>query len=199
MPENLEPQNIQGIKCYAPDMAYDGNDYPIEAFERLVELEDKNFWFRSRNQILIRIFRKYVRSAGRPRVLEIGCGTGYVLSGLESENRYDLVGGELHINGLIFAKQRLSGIEFIQMDARKIHRYDICQFDAIGAFDVLEHIEEDTEVIRPGGLLLCDNVEQNPAFFDLSRAVEGEPLVLQSFASATRRWEHGLLFRNKRR
>ena len=57
----------------------------------------------------------------------------------------------------------------------------------------------DWRYLRPGGRLLCDNVEQNSAFFDLSRAVEVKPLVLQSFASATHRWERGLLFRNKRR
>ena len=79
MPETPEPQYVQGIKCYAPNMAYDGTDYPIEAFQHLVELEGKNFWFRSRNRILRRVFRKYLRRPGRPKVLEIGCGTGYVL------------------------------------------------------------------------------------------------------------------------
>lgn len=53
--------------------------------------------------------------------------------------------------------------------------------------------------IQPGGVIVCDNVEQNSAFFDLVRAVEGNSTVLQSFASAARRWEHGLLFRNDRR
>lgn len=146
MPETPEPQYVQGIKCYAPNMAYDGTDYPIEAFQHLVELEGKNFWFRSRNRILRRVFRKYLRRPGRPKVLEIGCGTGYVLSGLESENRYELFGAELHIDGLVLAKRRLPGIEFVQLNARDLPYVN--EFDAIGAFDVLEHIEEDHEVIR---------------------------------------------------
>jgi SAM-dependent methyltransferase len=47
----------------------------------------------------------------------------------------------------------------MQMDARRIPFQE--EFDAIGAFDVLEHIEEDTTVLRqtwqalrPGGVLL---------------------------------------------
>ena len=88
----------------------------------------------------------YLRRPGLRKVLEKGCGTGYVLSGLESENRYELFGAELHIDGLVLAKRRLPGIEFVQLNARDLPYVN--EFDAIGAFDVLEHIEEDHEVIR---------------------------------------------------
>jgi SAM-dependent methyltransferase len=159
MLEDLEPRNIQGIKCYAPNLAQDGKNYPLEAYERLVEFEDKHFWFRSRNRILIRIFRKYLRTPDRPRILEIGCGTGCVLSGLKLENLYELSGAELLLNGLVVAKRHLPDIEFVQLDARNLPY--VGEFEAIGAFDVLEHIEEDCEVIRsvyralaPGGLFV---------------------------------------------
>lgn len=51
--------------------------------------------------------------------------------------------------------------------------------------------------LRAGGILLCDNVEQNAGFSDLARAVKGQHVILQSFASASRRWEHGLMMRNQ--
>jgi SAM-dependent methyltransferase len=46
---------------------------------------------------------------------------------------------------LNFASARQPAIDFMQMDAREIPFVN--EFDAIGAFDVLEHIEEDGQVL----------------------------------------------------
>ena len=59
---------------------------------------------------------------------------------------YQLVGSEIHIEGIKFAKERLQKVEFIQLDATKMPFEN--EYDAIGAFDVLEHIEEDEKVIK---------------------------------------------------
>ena len=44
-----------------------------------------------------------------------------------------------------------------------------------------------------GGWLVCDNVEQNDAFFDFARGVGTGRLVVASFDSPERRWKHGLI------
>jgi len=64
VPQNVEPSYIDGIKCYAAALAQEGGDYPADAYDKLVDLESKSFWFRSRNRIITRIFRKFV---GKPR------------------------------------------------------------------------------------------------------------------------------------
>jgi SAM-dependent methyltransferase len=73
------------------------------------------------------------------------------------------------VNGLPFASQRLPETELIQMDARKMPFES--EFDAVGMFDVLEHIEEDAVVLRetwravkPGGTVLI-TVPQHPALW----------------------------------
>jgi SAM-dependent methyltransferase len=70
-----------------------------------------------------------------------------------------LAGSEIFSDGLAFAKARLPGVDLYQMDARQIPFE--CEFDVIGAFDVLEHIAEDDAVLqqifratRPGGGVL---------------------------------------------
>jgi predicted O-methyltransferase YrrM len=46
--------------------------------------------------------------------------------------------------------------------------------------------------LRPGGWLLCDNVEQNQAFADFVRGVEASSFIAASFDSPQRTWKHGM-------
>lgn len=46
--------------------------------------------------------------------------------------------------------------------------------------------------LRPGGWLLCDNVEANDSFFDFVRGAGANSSVVASFDSPERTWKHGL-------
>ncbi|MDL2314433.1 class I SAM-dependent methyltransferase [Desulfovibrio sp. OttesenSCG-928-C14] len=129
-----------------------------EAFKTLAEVEADSFWFRSRNKLILFLIKKYFPFF--ESFLEVGCGTGFVLHGLESAfPQARFYGSELFIEGLFFARKRLPAVEFYQMDAT---RMPFCEsFDLIGSFDVLEHIENDEaalqsmyEALVPGGGLL---------------------------------------------
>lgn len=137
---------IDGIKCYAPELAEYNEDFQSEGFELLFKVEERNFWFRSRNRIIKHLFKKHLGIDKEKNILEIGCGTGFVLNGLSEFKNYKLTGAEIHLAGLKFARKRLPDIEFIQVDATRMPFEN--QFDAIGAFDVLEHITEDELVMR---------------------------------------------------
>jgi len=157
MPDDIV--TIEGFRCYAPALARGSDDYAIEYYDRLYRLEAKHFWFQARNRIIVRTFRRYLKHQARPHLLEIGCGTGYVLQRLAAENRYELTGLESHIAGLRYARSRLPDVELVQADARDLP-YE-SEFDAVGAFDVIEHIGEDEAVLasirralKPGGIVV---------------------------------------------
>jgi len=152
---NLYPETVDGFLSFAPDLVAENDGFGAESFEVLFKVEAANFWFRSRNRLLTWTLRKYFPNA--KSLFEIGCGTGYVLSGIQSElPGLHLYGSDIFSNGLSFADKRLSDVSLFQMDARLIPFEE--EFDVIGAFDVLEHITEDDVVLRqmfqavkPGG------------------------------------------------
>jgi SAM-dependent methyltransferase len=128
-------------------------------------LEAGNFWFRSRNKLIIWTLKNYFSKINS--FFEIGCGTGFVLSAIEKKipDAY-IYGSEIFTKGLEYASSRLSRAELFQMDACEIPFEN--EFDVIGAFDVLEHIKEDVLALKQiynslktgGGLILT--VPQHP-------------------------------------
>ena len=79
--------------------------------------------------------------------LEIGCGTGFVLPGVR---RYfpkaALHGTEFLEEGLAYARQLVPSANLKQLDALSME--DNSKYEAIGAFDVIEHIENDVLVLN---------------------------------------------------
>jgi len=169
------PTNMNGVMAFAPQLALSNDGLAPDAHHILEQTQQNSFWFRSRNRLLQDMVRRYFGQA--EALLEIGCGTGYVLSALaEVLPQARIVGSEIYINGLDYAAKRLKGrAELFQMDALAIPY--IGEFDLIAACDVLEHIEDDKQVLgemfralRPGGGLLL-TVPQHPALWSQSDEV----------------------------
>lgn len=152
---NKEPLKCNDILLFAPQLSDKNDGFKADYFKNLFRVEASNFWFRSRNKLLIWAIKKYFPSV--KSFLEIGCGTGFVLSAIEKEfPQINLYGSEIYSEGLSFASSRVSKTKLMQMDAKEIPYKD--EFEMIGAFDTLEHIREDEIVLKqiykalkPGG------------------------------------------------
>ena len=66
-----------GIPWLAPELAHAAEGYDPVLFETLASIEETNFWFTNRANLIAFLIRKYFPDA--KRFLEIGCGTGSVL------------------------------------------------------------------------------------------------------------------------
>ena len=153
-----EPVQVAGFPAFAPELAGADEGYDSAYYAELYALEARNYWFRARNALLIWALRRYFPHARN--FLEIGCGTGFVLAGIAAAApQLELHASEVSSGGLPYAASRTPAAAFLQMDARAIPYRE--QFDVIGLFDVLEHIEDDAQVLtetrralRPGGGVL---------------------------------------------
>lgn len=151
----FKPERLDGFLAWAPELAKSNDGFLPESFEGLAQAEAGHFWFRTRNALILWSLRKYF--PGFKSLLEVGCGTGFVLTGIA--NAFPAVrvaGSEIYTAGLAFAARRLPSAELIQMDARKLPYAE--EFDVVAAFDVIEHIAEDELVlknlfraVKPGG------------------------------------------------
>jgi len=148
-------QTLDGFTAWAPELAYANSGFKAESFSVLAEKEASSFWFRARNRLIVAAIARHFPDMAS--FLEVGCGTGYVLSGVAAAYpKARLVGSEIAVTGLEFAATRIPGATLIQMDARFIPYVE--EFDVAIAVDVIEHIQEDEKVlsnffsaVKPGG------------------------------------------------
>jgi len=108
-------------------------------------------------------------------MLEVGCGTGFVLAALRAAfPSVELGGSELFEEGLEIARARVPDVKLFAMDVTAPETTE--QWDVVGAFDVLEHIDDDEAALAGmrgltsagGGMVLL--VPQHPRLW--SRADE---------------------------
>lgn len=148
--------------------------YDDELFRRLAEAERRSFWYRARAKLIVDLVRKHFPAARD--LLEVGSGSGGVLLELrQAFPELRLVGAEPSAEGLAVARERLpSEIELVELDVRAMPYRDA--FDVVGAFDVLEHVDDDRSALaglaqaaRPGGGVIL-LVPQHPRLWsDMDR------------------------------
>jgi SAM-dependent methyltransferase len=166
------PPAREGFALFCPDLADKLTGFDPAAFATLAKFEGHHFWFEMRNRLLLGLLRRHFPRAGS--LLEIGCGNGNVLACLHGRGNWArVVGVELHLSGLRVARSRLPPeVELVQLEGTTVPATHV--FDVIGAFDVLEHIEDDQAALRemhralkPGGGAMIA-VPQHPRLWSAS-------------------------------
>jgi ubiquinone/menaquinone biosynthesis C-methylase UbiE len=149
------PREEDGIPLLAPNLARGTGVDADYRHHELTEAEARHFWFVARSKLIVWAVRRYF--PGAATLLDVGCGSGGVAAALgRALPAVRIVAGDVLISGLQIAKSRTPGQEFIQLDVSAIP-YDAA-FSVVGAFDVLEHLDDDEAVLRemwraavPGG------------------------------------------------
>lgn len=139
------PDRQDGVPIFANELARNTESYDPVWYAELVKFETQHFWFKARNELLQWFAKRFLPK--KAKYLELGCGSGFVLKMIsESFPDWSISATEAKVEGLKFARSRVpAGTQFLQVDARKIPFID--EFDVVGAFDVIEHIDDDVSVL----------------------------------------------------
>ncbi|MEW6366235.1 MAG: class I SAM-dependent methyltransferase [Acidobacteriota bacterium] len=146
---------ISGRRGEAPaPRSGEGGQFPEDAHAAFRAIREGHFWFETRKRALQEVLHRLMpQSEGR--TLEIGCGDGYLLPVLPG--RYK-VGADASIREVLSARA-LTGIASVVVTTGIPMPFK-STFSLVGAFDVIEHVEDDMKFVREcaatlvaGGLL----------------------------------------------
>ena len=128
--------------------------YPI-----LFRVEQSHWWHIGRRKIIAGFVEDICRRVTdrRPRILDVGCGTGANLMMLSKYGEAE--GVDISEDALAFCRER--GLDKVRLGAGEELPYEEGSFDLVTALDVVEHMDDDLaglremqRVLRPGGRVL---------------------------------------------
>ena len=114
-------------------------------YQQMAELDQRHWWYRARREVIAAMIRRLVEPPSGAKILEIGCGTGHNLAMLREFGHVDAL--ELDEEARAFAEQRL-GRSVMSAPLPEIEGVANRHYDFIGAFDVIEHIENDCAAVN---------------------------------------------------
>lgn len=140
-------------------------DHPLpqemqqHTYSIMYEIEGHHWWFAGRRRIISMFLKNICESLqiNRPRILDVGCGTG---ANLELLSKFgDAEGVDVSADALAFCRQR--GLTKVKQGEAEKLPYPDDSFDLVTALDVVEHLDDDVaglgemrRVLRPGGRVL---------------------------------------------
>jgi len=126
-----------------------------DELEKMYRLEDVYWWFVGRRRLVRELVRKY--GVDRPRMLDVGCGTGGTLDAVASLGHVS--GADAAQEALEFCRRRghASLVRCLAQDLA----FAQGGFDVVLGCDLLEHVDDDAaaagelaRVLRPAGVVV---------------------------------------------
>ena len=168
-------------------------------YEQMAELDQRHWWYCARREVVAALIERVVRPPANAAILEIGCGTGHNFPMLSQFGHVDAL--ELDDQARSIAEKRL-GRSIMSAPLPELAGVPERHYDLVGAFDVIEHIDDDAAAVRsiagklkPGGKFVMtvpahqwmwsahDTVNHHKRRYSkrrLAQLIEGSPLKLDA-------------------
>lgn len=132
-------------------------------YQRLYDIEEAHLWAQGMRSAMLALLQRSLANKSALRVLDVGCGTGYLLNFLKQHYALDgePVGIDVSSHALEFCRLR-GATELLLASATEIP-LDSASFDLIICIDTIQHlspmgadqqaIAEFARLLKPGGVL----------------------------------------------
>jgi len=121
-----------------------------ELYETFYKIENRHWWFLARKSVIASLLDRWLSLNKGSLVCDVGCGTGSILEYLSA--RYTACGVDNSSLAVQFCSMR--GLTNVSKGTVDDLAHGGQRFDLITFFDVIEHIEDDVEVLKKAfGLL----------------------------------------------
>ena len=109
-------------------------------YSQMAELDERHWWYCARRDVVEALIRRVIRPPANAAILEIGSGTGHNFQMLGKFGHVDAL--ELDDEARAISEKRL-GRKIMRSPLPELDGVPERHYDMIGAFDVIEHIDDD--------------------------------------------------------
>jgi SAM-dependent methyltransferase len=128
-------------------------------YSHIQGLEQTHWWYVARRKIIFDWVFWILADYNQPKILDVGCGTGFNLAYLRANEYTDVVGLDFSTEALGFCQPRQLTHLICADGLNPPLRHE--SFDLIMALDLIEHLEDDVlalrelaRLLKPGGSLI---------------------------------------------
>jgi len=126
-----------------------------EMYSHINGLEETHWWYVARRKIIFDWVLSVLSNYPSPRILDIGCGTGFNLDYLRQHNYTNLVGLDFSGDALQFCQTRY--LSHLVCGDGTLPPLKAETFEVITALDLIEHLEDDVSALQSLAQLLTPN------------------------------------------
>jgi len=126
-----------------------------EAYEEMIELQEKHWWFVARRIVIKSFIELEMPHSAATKTLEIGCGVGGNVGLLGRSGNY--LGIDMYLPAIEYCSAKFPQFEFKCSRIEEIPKDAYSHnFDSIYILDVLEHIDNEVEILKEARNYLTD-------------------------------------------
>jgi len=127
-----------------------------EAYKEMIELQEKHWWFVARRDVVKSFMKLQMKESLTSKVLEIGCGVGGNVGLLSQSGNY--LGIDMHRPAIDHCSEKFPQFNFQCTRVEDIpEEFSSNKFDSIYILDVLEHIDDQLEILKSTKNYLTQN------------------------------------------
>jgi SAM-dependent methyltransferase len=126
-----------------------------EMYQHIQRVEQSHWWYVARRKIIFDWLDQVLANYAAPKILDIGCGTGFNIEYLQAQGHQQVTGLDFSVDALSFGRSR--HLRYLVCSDGTRPPFCGASFDAIMALDLIEHLPDDIQTLQELGRLLRPN------------------------------------------